>query len=141
MRLRLNQPNVISESIDGEAVIIALDTGTYYSARGPSARAWDALVAGHDPAAVADELRHSYDAAAADVEAEVAAFVAELQEHKLLVLSDDGATPDALPALEGVPPWEPLVLETFTDMQDLILLDPVHEVEPTEGWPTAPNAG
>ena len=34
-------------------------------------------------------------------------------------------------------PWSAPVLETFTDMQDLILLDPVHEVEPTRGWPAS----
>ena len=33
-------------------------------------------------------------------------------------------------------PYVPPVLEKFTDMQDLILLDPVHEVS-ERGWPHA----
>jgi hypothetical protein len=30
-----------------------------------------------------------------------------------------------------------LELQVYDDMQDLIMLDPVHDVEITEGWPAA----
>jgi len=30
--------------------------------------------------------------------------------------------------------WQVPVLEQFTDMQDLLLFDTIHEVQP-EGWP------
>jgi hypothetical protein len=32
--------------------------------------------------------------------------------------------------------WSAPTLEVFTDMQDLLLFDPIHEVGP-EGWPYA----
>jgi len=34
--------------------------------------------------------------------------------------------------------YAPPVLETFSDMQDLLLLDPIHEVDDA-GWPMAPR--
>jgi hypothetical protein len=30
-------------------------------------------------------------------------------------------------------------VESFTDMADLILLDPVHDVDPDKGWPLPPT--
>ena len=44
-----------------------------------------------------------------------------------------------------VPPAEAMlhfsapVVETFADLQDLIVLDPVHEVDATAGWPNRPT--
>ena len=138
MHHRVNHPSVISESLDGEVVIIALATGTYYNLRGASAYAWDALAAGAPEGAVADGLAAAFTADGVDVAAALTAFAAELRAEALLVPGDGEPAAPSLPeAPEGRPPWEPLVLETFTDMQQLILLDPVHEVEPTRGWPVA----
>jgi len=42
----------------------------------------------------------------------------------------------------GAPPlpagtvFAPPVLEVYTDMQDLLLLDPIHDVDETVGWPS-----
>ena len=32
-------------------------------------------------------------------------------------------------------PFSTPVLETYTDMQDLLTLDPIHDVDPQQGWP------
>ena len=40
------------------------------------------------------------------------------------------------PALE-IEPFQPPVFERFTDMEDLLLMDPVHEAEDEKGWPHA----
>ena len=40
MRLRVNRPTVISETIDGEAVVINLDSGHYYSLDGTAGEIW-----------------------------------------------------------------------------------------------------
>ena len=34
----------------------------------------------------------------------------------------------------GLPPFEPPTLSKYKDMQDMLLLDPVHDVEEA-GWP------
>jgi hypothetical protein len=61
-------------------------------------------------------------------------------EGLVVPLEEDAASPDStnrqpLPEPSG---FEPPVLEKFTDMQDLILLDPVHEVD-ERGWPHVPR--
>ena len=42
-------------------------------------------------------------------------------------------------AEDTIGPFVPPTLEKYTDMQDLVLLDPVHEVD-ERGWPHAQAA-
>ena len=46
MRHRINSPQVVNETIQGEAIVIHLGTGTYYSLQGTGAAIWDARSAG-----------------------------------------------------------------------------------------------
>jgi Coenzyme PQQ synthesis protein D (PqqD) len=138
MRHRVNSPNVIHETIEGEVILIDLKTGTYYSLRGVGAAIWQGIVAGADGEQIADELRRRYDASEDQTADAVKSLIAEL-ERESLIRADDGLGDAAqVPIFEngaGPPlPFEPPSLEKHSDMQDLILLDPVHEVG-AEGWP------
>jgi hypothetical protein len=125
--MRIPGDRVVSEVIDGEVVAIDLETGRYYSLEGAAARAWEAIQAGKDAdgvvAVVAAEAGIETDEARPDV----IAFLAELQAEGLLLGNGTG-TP------EGAPGRVSLALNRYTDMQDLIVLDPIHDVDET-GWP------
>ena len=56
--------------------------------------------------------------------------------ENLVAAADNGtiAGSNAMEAGASARPYEPPQLEKYTDMQDLVLLDPVHEVDAT-GWP------
>ena len=43
MRYRINYPQVINETIDGEAIIINLVTGSYYSLDKTGAEVWELI--------------------------------------------------------------------------------------------------
>lgn len=139
-RFRANSPQTIHQTIDGEVVIINLATGNYYSLRRSGARIWDLLMTGHSPAEVASTLQDGYGSVDGEIERSVSRLVAELEAEGLVVPAGD--TPASSTAsISGVPEaserFEPPTLEKFDDMQDLILLDPVHEVDQEEGWPHA----
>ncbi len=57
---------------------------------------------------------------------------ARWSEHDLVVEADDGEIGSGRGERNG--DYVAPVLESFTDMQDLILLDPIHEVD-AAGWP------
>jgi hypothetical protein len=129
-RLRVNAPHVINEVIDGEAVIINLATGDYFSLRGSGAFVWSAIERG----AGTEEIVDAFVAGGADraeVATAVGALVTELDREGLIV-SDGPAEAVGLDAPAGA--FVAPRLEKFTDMKDLILLDPVHEVG-EGGWP------
>jgi hypothetical protein len=137
-RFRANSPNVIHETIEGEVILIDLKSGTYYSLRDAGAAIWQAVETGAGPDDVEAQLRLRYDGSDDEIRGAVRELLAEL-EREGLIRAEEGEPARALSAVASPNgsvrlPFEPPRLEKHTDMQDLILLDPVHEVG-AEGWP------
>lgn len=134
-------PQVLHESIDGEVMIIDLTTGSYYSLRGSAAEIWE-LVA-RSPGATSDEVAEAvvarYDSNGSVAPA-VTTFLDELADERLVdVLPATDERGEGFGTLAGrdgqaARAFEAPVLEKYTDMQDLVLLDPVHQVDES-GWP------
>jgi Coenzyme PQQ synthesis protein D (PqqD) len=139
---RVNEGTVIHETIDGETVVIDLSTGTYFSLRDSAAAVWECVVPGATPESAAAALAQRYDAPPEALRAAAEALLEELAREKLVV------TTDAQVALVPPPadrsgerlPFRPPTLEKYTDMQDIILLDPVHHVDAAAGWPNVAQA-
>ena len=137
-RFRVNSPNVIHETIEGEVILIDLKTGTYYSLRGVGAAIWQGIVAEARSEEIAADLRRRYDATDEQAAEAVRTLIHELEGEGLIRTESADGKAATLPALEDGGgarlPFELPSLEKHTDMHDLILLDPVHEVG-AEGWP------
>jgi hypothetical protein len=137
-RYRANGPRFVDETIDGEALIMDMLKGSYYSCEWASAYAWNALVAGASVSETAALVAVRYGVDADRVTHDLDAFVDALVRDEILVERTDAVAgpvdPTALDAL--VPPGEyaTLTVEKFTDLADVILLDPVHDVTDA-GWP------
>ena len=129
-----NAPAVVSETIDGEVIVIHLERGSYFSLRDSAAELWALVEEGCEPDAIARALAGRYGASSSEeVTAATERFLEELRQEGLVVESN--GTPAAVPALEpATTEFPPPQLEKYTDLEDLIKMDPIHEVEP-EGWP------
>ncbi len=131
-RYRTDPDRIVHETIDGESIVIDLETGVYFSLTGSAPEIWRLLVEGCSPAAVADAFASGRGDAPAVLDA-VHRLVEQLCEAQLLF-------PDPTPREEPRPDpqgtWEPPVFETYTDMEYFLLLDPVHDVQ-AAGWPHA----
>ena len=140
MRYAKNEPNVISETMGDETIIVDLASGHYYSLREANVDVWECLERGCDEVEIVGVLRERYAAGDGDLGVSVAGVVAQLEEEGLIVPRVGEAGPEDLPAPSasrgaGKPLSFPPISK-FTDMQDIILLDPVHEVD-ARGWPHA----
>lgn len=131
-RYEVNKPEVVDESVDGEALIVHLGTGAYFSARGPADVAWQLFAGGATVTEVVSALAGtSVDAEAV---AGVAGFLSELVTEDLLRAR---LSPPGSAAVSWHAPFAVPTLEKFTDMEDLLLLDPIHDVDDATGWPNA----
>ena len=138
-RFRLNEPNVVFEAFDEEIVLVNLDSGNYYSLSGTAPSIFIDLADGFsiDEVTVRIQARHAGDAKGIGVA--VAGFVNRLVSEQVLVEATDRlARPRGLPSEEpgNRTPFQEPVIESYTDMQDLLTLDPIHDVD-TAGWPVA----
>jgi Coenzyme PQQ synthesis protein D (PqqD) len=141
MRYRVNTPQVINETIDGEPIMINLATGSYYSLDRVGGEVWALLQASLPVDEIVAELGRRYDAADGDIRCGVDDLLQQLSDEELVVPCGFGdplrsRSPEPAPAARL--PFHSPKLEKFTDMQDLILLDPVHEVD-SRGWPHLPG--
>jgi len=129
---KLAEVSVVTEVIDGEAIIVDMRNGCYFSTDGLGARLWQAALAGASQDAIINAVAKAYPTIVDAAEA-ARAFLDNLTEHDLLAPVD---APPAEVAFElGGGDYAAPSLERHSDMQDLIMLDPIHDVD-TMGWPT-----
>lgn len=142
MLFRVNSPQVTHQTLDGETIILNLESGIYYSAGSCAALIWEGITQGVAAHEIAAQLERRYCGNPETFSAAIEAFLGELQQESLIVPQSNGAQaaawPDHLDALFPVPTTASLfelpILQKYTDMQDLLLLDPIHEVDEA-GWP------
>jgi hypothetical protein len=134
-RLRPRGEEVAAKVIDGEAIIINLANGIYYSMDKVGGLIWDLLQVGYNLEEIIVAVTERYDVSRERVQADVEALVDELLRENLVTLSEDGA-----PSAEKrqVEPQEKLSYEApklniYRDMGDLLALDP-----PTPGLGDTP---
>lgn len=122
-RYRINSPKVIHQIFETEVVVVNLETGSYYSVEGAGIDIWRALEAGGSEHEIFE-----HEAARN--------FLGELADEALIVAAEEISVPQ--PAILASMPrdvsLDPPRLRKFTDMRDLLLLDPIHELDDA-GWP------
>jgi hypothetical protein len=126
---------VVHEAIDGETIAIHLGTGTYYSLDGVAGVLWSELASGCTRAELVTRAQERFDAESATVAAATVAFLDELLEEQLIVERPGQEAPAPQGAGRGSEPFSPPILERYTEMQEFMLVDPLHEVDVTIGWP------
>jgi Coenzyme PQQ synthesis protein D (PqqD) len=139
VRYRVNAPQVISETVGGETIIVNLATGHYFSLQGTAVDIWQGVERGEAAESIVLELEQRYEAGDGEIGAAVQKLLDDFAAAELLVADANGAGTVATASSQDVGERVPFVapsVSTFTDMQDIILLDPVHEVD-TRGWPHA----
>jgi coenzyme PQQ synthesis protein D (PqqD) len=125
-RLRPNQEEIAAKVVDGEAIMINLSTGIYYSMDETGALVWELLAAGHSLEEVSAALARRYDVPGEQAQADVARLGAELLEENLVTLSDVNAAPAGLPGpvVQARTAYTAPKLDIFRDIGNLIALDP-----------------
>lgn len=133
---RINTPAVVFERFADEVVAINLDNGVYYSLTGCASDIFQMIEQVATREEIYQTLAARYDTSAAELEQKVTPFLARMVEEKLICPTEEVRTGQlVLPALAG--PAGPLTLPkatAYSDLQNLLLLDPVHDVGEM-GWP------
>lgn len=125
-----NLAEVSGKVLDGEAIIINVSTGKYYSMDGVGALAWSLLECGPTVSEIAQSIATSHAVSAATALDDVSRLIGELLEEGLVVVGGEArgaGPPDAVgppPSPDSRAPYARPVLNVYTDMADLLALDP-----------------
>ena len=112
----INTPKAISELLDGETIIIHLETGCYYSINKDGSTIWQTIL---DHKAIDQDT----------LSPEIKSFIEFLITEDLVREID--STSDTVSLAENLDPK----IDRYTDMQEMLLADPIHDVSDA-GWPS-----
>lgn len=138
-KIRINRPQVVDDTIDGETIIVNLRNGNYYSFDKLGVLIWESISCGSGPDELANLLARHTNTDIVLLENLFRDFLAALIREGLVVADDSvSITPDSdslrvlVAGFKGA--IEAPVLNKYADMQDMLLLDPIHDTD-EKGWP------
>jgi Coenzyme PQQ synthesis protein D (PqqD) len=139
---KINAPKVVFENYENEVVLINLYSGIYYSISNTAAEIFSQIEQEKSKVCILDGVINKYEGNTPAMVASVEKFLEDLLNEGLIIREekkiDTSSSADKEKVNKNTNPvkllFEAPVLNRYTDMQDLLLLDPVHDVDKT-GWP------
>lgn len=125
--------DVVREVFDGEVVIIHMGTGKYYSTNPLGGEIWAWLENGHPLEHILQALQAHFSDRA-EVADDLNAFVSDVQLQQLMQPQPANAPSEAIQV--QLTAYEAPKLRIYDDLQQILGLDPIHDVDET-GWPQA----
>ena len=130
-------PEVVDEDFGSEFVVLNLSDGRYFSLRGVAASLWRDMRAGY----ALDAIIATVGEVEGPLAREVAGFFGALADAGLIRRSAGSAASGAAASVdELLRERQAPAFEAFDDMAELILSDPIHDVEEDIGWPVRRDA-
>ncbi len=119
---------IAAELFGDEMVLIDIQSGRYFSLRGAAVDVWRLLSVPRSPATL-------HEAFVAPNHGELDAVLANMLEEGLLLTAAGQASSEGHEARHE---YRTPQVEVYSDLAELIALDPVHEVDAEMGWPVQP---
>jgi hypothetical protein len=132
---QLNTPQVASEQLAGDLMLLHFGSGLYYNLRGTGADVCAFLLAGGTLDAATAALASRFNIDALQVARDVAAFVTQLVTEGLLIPAD--RSPYSEPMRITATTYEPPQFQKYDDMADQLLLDKIDDQSPPVQDPLA----
>ena len=138
MRYVVDPSRVSHDRLQDEVIIINAASGAYYSGSGTAADVWTLISQGTTVSDAARILASVYACEEATLLLDIGKCVRSLVERGLIQESNDDTQPQPTCVLPQAARtvWAAPEFDEYTDMWDLIQLDPIHEVGDA-GWPFA----
>jgi hypothetical protein len=133
MRYRCDPNRFAVEAVHGETIVMDLVDGRLFLLEDGAAVVWDQLAGGTPSEVLVGAVPARHGTAVRD---DVITFVANLVTRGLLVEASPGEEEaDWAAAVELPPTLGVLRLTEYDDMTSIITMDPIHDVDPSRGWP------
>lgn len=133
---------VMSEDFGDEIILVHLARGHYYSLRHTAAFVWRQIQTPVSSDALSQSLSIAYAITPEEARQALVPFFEQLKAERLLLeaLGKSADAPSAdVPSTDRLS-FLPPVLDVHTDMQEVLLLDPIHDIDAELGWPVKKEA-
>jgi hypothetical protein len=133
---RINESKAISETIDGETIIINLETGYYYSVNKSATIIWNEFQETNSSKNILKYFLDHYEVDEDTAEEHLSEIIGLLLKDDLILELDSeisvNTTKGSVDVVKG--PFVIPEIERHDDMSRALKSDPIHDVK-EEGWP------
>ena len=136
-RYTTDEERIVAEVLEGEVMVVNLANGYYYVMEGTGADLWSLLANGASVSEATASMTRRYAVSADEIETVVTEFANQLLAEDLLDPADDeaAATPAAVTeTIDGLRPFTLPAMYKYTDMANLVQMDPIRDFEESR-WP------
>jgi hypothetical protein len=129
-RFRANEREIAAQIIGGEAILINLSSGIYYSMDKASSVAWALLSEHYSLAETAAAIAERYDVPEGNALADLEELAETLESEGIIELTEDLSPSTELAEIDDLPSpgqalsYEKVSLNIYRDMGELLALDP-----------------
>lgn len=131
----IDPARVVSETLEGETMLINMENGNYYSLNKSASVLWGLIETGHRKSDIQAAFLSRYDGKQDEITTSVNEGLKRFLDDRLVTESGEPSSQVTEDAVAEKIPFEPLVIECHEDMQEMLLADPIHDVD-ASGWPT-----
>jgi len=135
-KYRINESKAISETIDGEAIIVNLDTGFYYSANKTATIIWNEIQENNSIKNISHFFLNHYEVDEDTLEKYMTEIISLFLKDDLILKSEPDSSPDSIgnPTNRIKETFIIPKIERYDDMAGALMSDPVHDAD-EDGWP------
>ncbi len=134
----LNSDKMFYDIADNQAIIIDSSTGDYYALNILGSLTFDFLAKGASEASIIAALKQ-LPLENDNIEEKFNAFVEKLLKADILTKCDASSGIQVIFDVEAVAGEYTFDMEQFDDSRDILLADPIHDVDEEQGWPVLKN--
>lgn len=129
--------STVHERFGDESVIVNLDTGSYYSAQGTAETIWIMVADGASELQIVHRMKSEFSGPAETIERLTMEFLDHLVGEELVDPTEGADDQDAAGVVSpaSAEAFVAPSLQKYVDMEELLRLDPIHEVDEA-GWPS-----
>ena len=131
---KLNDEKMFYDMAEGQAIVINFTSGMYYGTSSLGSAVLDALLSGASVNAALNAVK-ALPGCPEDIDAQMDAFIKALFDKEVIVEIDGEANDTVNIDASALNDGFVLTVDEFTEVQDLIMADPVHDVDVEQGWP------
>lgn len=129
----LNDVKMFADITDGIAIVINAETGVYYGMNSLGTSVFENITQGAKVEDILTALK-ALDGANETVETNFNTFVSSLVEKEILVAGEESSKAVEISADVAKTDEFAITVDEYSDAQELLLADPIHEVKEDSGW-------
>ena len=136
-QLSVNTKRFAIDTFDGETIVMDLVAGHLYLFEGGASTLFEFLTQGAIVPTLEQDVENRYGLPHRQL---FANFVENLVEKEILIaISEDSSDAVLTPQLAWPEKLGEIIVSEYDDMSSIITMDPIHDVDPTKGWPFQEN--